>query len=72
LRLAPATRRRFWLMLAHYCGQLWNGAELARAFGVSEFTVRHCLDILTATCMVRTLPPWHDNLGNPAVPSGRR
>lgn len=67
LRLAPATLRRFWLMLAHYSGQLWNGAELARAFGVSESTVRHYLDILTATCMVRTLPPWHDNLGKRQV-----
>jgi len=62
-RLAPATLRRFWSMLAHYSGQLWNGAELARAFGVSEPTVRHYLDILAATCMVRILPPWHENVG---------
>ncbi|SVE20638.1 uncharacterized protein METZ01_LOCUS473492 [marine metagenome] len=25
------TLRRFWTMLAHYQGQLWNGAEFARA-----------------------------------------
>jgi predicted AAA+ superfamily ATPase len=66
-RLAPTTLRRFWNMLAHYSGQLWNGAELARAFGVSEPTVRHYLDILTATCMVRALPPWHENLGKRQV-----
>lgn len=66
-RLAPATLRRFWNMLAHYSGQLWNGAELARAFGVSEPTVRHYLDILSATCMVRALPPWHENLGKRQV-----
>jgi predicted AAA+ superfamily ATPase len=54
-------------MLAHYSGQLWNGAELARAFGVSEPTVRHYLDILSATCMVRALPPWHENLGKRQV-----
>lgn len=66
-RLAPATLRRFWSMLAHYSGQLWNGAELARAFGVSEPTVRHYLDILTATCMVRILPPWHENVGKRQV-----
>lgn len=66
-RLAPATLRRFWGMLAHYSGQLWNGAELARAFGVSEPTVRHYLDILSATCMVRILPPWHENMGKRQV-----
>lgn len=66
-RLAPATLRRFWSMLAHYSGQLWNGAELTRAFGVSEPTVRHYLDILAATCMVRILPPWHENVGKRQV-----
>ncbi len=66
-RLAPATLRRFWNMVAHYSGQLWNGAELARAFGVSEPTVRHYLDILAATCMVRILPPWFENVGKRQV-----
>lgn len=66
-RLAPTTLRRFWNMLAHCSGQLWNGAELARAFGVTEPTVRHYLDILAATCMVRVLPPWHENLGKRQV-----
>ena len=67
LRLPAATLRRFWGMLAHYHGQTWNGAELARAFGVSEKTVRHYLDILSATFMVRVLPPWHENLGKRSV-----
>ena len=67
LRLPPATLRRFWGMLAHYHGQIWNGAELARAFGVSEKTVRHYLDILAATFMVRVLSPWHENLGKREV-----
>lgn len=66
-RLPPATLRRFWGMLAHYSGQLWNGAELARAFGVTEPTVRHYLDILAATYMVRILQPWHENLGKRQV-----
>lgn len=66
-RLAPATLRRFWQMLAHYSGQIWNGAELARAFGVTEPTVRHYLDILCATYMVRVLPPWHENTGKRQV-----
>ena len=66
-RLASATLRRFWSMLAHYSGQLWSGAEMARAFGVSEPTVRHYLDILEATCMVRVLPPWFENVSKRQV-----
>ncbi len=27
------------MMLAHYHAQIWNGAELARAFGIAESTV---------------------------------
>ena len=61
-RLASTTLRRFWSMLAHYSGQLWSGAEMARAFGVSEPTVRHYLDILEATCMVKVLPAWFENV----------
>ncbi|MBN2360601.1 MAG: ATP-binding protein [Deltaproteobacteria bacterium] len=53
---------RFWTMLAHYHGQLFNGAELARSLGVSEPTVRRYLDLLTGVFMVRQLAPWHANL----------
>ena len=56
------TLRRFWTMLAHYHGQLWNGAEFARALGSSEPTARRYLDILNGAYMVRTLPPWYENL----------
>ena len=38
--------RRFWSMLAHYHGQVWNASEFARSFGVSDHTVRRYLDIL--------------------------
>ena len=65
--MSPATTERFWRMLAHYHGQLWNGAELARAFGVSEKTVKHYLDVLVATFMARRLAPWHENLGKREV-----
>jgi predicted AAA+ superfamily ATPase len=69
LRLPAQTLRRFWQMLAHYHGQIWNGAELARAFGVSEKTVRHYLDLLVSTHMVRILPPWYANLAKRQVRS---
>jgi predicted AAA+ superfamily ATPase len=59
----PEALRRFWSMVAHYSGQLWNGSELARALGVSQHTVRRYLDVLTGTYLVRQLGPWFENLG---------
>lgn len=62
VRIQPATLRRYWTMLAHYHGEIWNAAELARAFGVAEKTVRHYLDLLAATFLVRRLQPWSENI----------
>jgi predicted AAA+ superfamily ATPase len=67
IRVPAVTLHRFWQMLAHYHGQTWNGAELARAFGVAESTVRRYLDILAGALVVRILPPWHENLGKRQV-----
>ena len=65
---APAMRR-FWTMLAHYHGQIWNATELARSMGMSDKTVRSYLDILTGTFMVRQLQPWHANISKRQVKS---
>lgn len=59
--------RRFWNMVAHYHGQIWNAAELARALAVNESTVRRYLDLMTGVFMVRQLPPWFENLGKRQV-----
>jgi len=59
--------RRFWTMIAHYHGQIWNAAELARALSVNESTVRRYLDLMTGVFMVRQLPPWFENLGKRQV-----
>ena len=63
IRTAAETLRRFWTMVAHYHGQIWNAAELARSLGASEPTARHYLDILCGTYLARRLQPWHTNLG---------
>lgn len=65
--IPASAMQRFWSMLAHYHGQLWNAAELARALGVSESTVRRYLDLLEGVFMVRQLQPWHENLGKRQV-----
>jgi len=67
---APATAvRRFWGMVAHYHGQVWNSAEPARSLGVSESTVRRYLDFLTDAYLVRQLQPWFENIGKRQVKS---
>jgi predicted AAA+ superfamily ATPase len=67
VQIPATTLRRFWNMIAHYHGQTWNGAELARALAVGEATVRRYLDLLTDVFMVRQLPPWYENLGKRQV-----
>jgi len=62
---------RFWRMLAHYHGQVWNGAELARSFAVSLPTVVRYLDLLCATFVARRLRPWHENLGKRQVKTSK-
>lgn len=66
----PATALlRFWTMVAHYHGQVWNSAQPARALGVSPSTVRRHLDLLTDALVLRQLQPWHANLRKRQVKS---
>lgn len=69
IRIPAATLRRFWMMLAHYHGQTMNFSELGASFGISDHTVRHYVDILEGTFMVRLLQPWIPNIGKRQVKS---
>lgn len=61
IAIAARTLRRFWIMLSHYHGQILNHSELARSFGISDKTVRHYIDILEGTFMIRVMQPWFTN-----------
>jgi len=65
--MSPAVMGRFWTMLAHYHGQVWNGSEIASSMGVAPNTARAYLDALEQTFMVRRLLPWQANLGKRLV-----
>lgn len=67
VQIPAITLRRFWNMVAHYHGQIWNAAELGRALAVNESTVRRYLDLMTGVFMVRQLPSWFENLGKRQV-----
>lgn len=58
---APAMRR-FWTMLAHYHGQIWNASRMGSALGINDKTARSYMDILTQTYMIQQLQPWHENI----------
>jgi uncharacterized protein len=67
MNVAAPALYRFWAMLAHYHGQVWNAAAPARSLGVNESTVRRYLDWLTQAYLVRQLQPWFANLGKRQV-----
>lgn len=60
---------RFWMMLCHYHGQIFNASEISRSLGITDHMVRKYLDILTGTFMVRTLQPWFENMSKRQVKS---
>jgi len=62
ITVPPETLRRFWTMVAHYHGQVWNAAEFARSLGTVENTARRYLDILSGAYMIRVLSPWFESL----------
>ncbi len=68
-RISASALLRFWTMLGHYHGQIWNAAEPARALGVSQPTIRNYLDVLEGVFMARVLQPWHANLKKRQVKS---
>ena len=68
-RIPAQTLKRFWSLLAHYHGQIWNASDPAVTLGVSPPAVRHYLDVLEGMLMIRTLTPWHENLKKRQVKS---
>ncbi len=67
IRIPAETLRRFWHMVSHYHGNMINFSEIGRSFGIADTTVRHYIDILVGTFMVRTLQPWYVNIGKRLV-----
>jgi len=69
LTIPATTLRRFWTMLAHCHGQVWKASEFARAFGVTDHTVRRHLDVLVSTFVVRILQPCAEDIRKRQVKS---
>ena len=70
VRVPAETLRRFWQMLAHLQGQLFNASQLGLSLGgASHTTATRYLDVLVDTMMLRRLPPHLANVGKRLVKS---
>ncbi len=70
LRIPAETLGRFWRMLAHLQGQMFNASQLGQSLGgASHTTATRYLDVLVDTMMVRRLPPYLPNIGKRLVKS---
>jgi predicted AAA+ superfamily ATPase len=69
LRIPASALERYWSLLAHWHGQVWNAAELGRVMGASPATANHYRDIFDGTYLIRVLQPWFENLGKRQIKS---
>ncbi len=69
VQIPSETLRRFWTMVAHYHGQIWNASEFARSFGVADTTIRRYLDVMISTYVMRQLLPFSENIGKRQIKS---
>jgi len=66
-RIPAETLRRFWTMLAHNQGQLFNASVFARALDIKGVTTSRYLDLMVDLLLVRRLKPWTSNIGRRLV-----
>lgn len=71
LRVDATSLSRFWRMLAHLHGQLFNASAVANSLDVSAPTVNRWLDHMVGALLVRKLEPFHANLGKRLVKSNK-
>ncbi len=69
IQIPPPQLRRFWMMLAHYHGNIFNASEIGKSLNLSHNTIRYYTDILAGTFMIRQLPPWFENISKRQVKS---
>ncbi len=69
IRIPAHALRRFWAMLAHYHGQIWNATGFAHSISTSQKTAKRYLDVLTDSFVVRQLQPWFENIKKRQVKS---
>jgi len=68
-RIPAETLERFWTILAHNQGTIFNAAQMARNIEVSSVTVKKYLDLMVDLLLVRKLKPYIFNLNKRLIKS---
>ena len=61
IHIPAKSMRRFWMMLTHYHGNIFNASQISKSLGFSNMTATRYLDLLSGTFLVRQLQPWFYN-----------
>lgn len=69
IRISPIELRRFWMMIAHYHGNIFNASEIGKSLGLNHKTIRNYTDILVGTFMLREIPAWFENISKRQIKS---
>ncbi len=69
IRISPIELRRFWMMIAHYHGNVFNASEIGKSLRLNHKTIRYYTDILVGTFMLREIPAWFENISKRQIKS---
>jgi predicted AAA+ superfamily ATPase len=69
IRVPSVQLERFWQMLAHCHGEVWNASKIAESLSVSAPTINHWANILDDTFLIRRIRPYFVNLKKRLVKS---
>ncbi len=62
VNIAAPMIRRFWQMIAHFHGQIWNASKVAQSMDISGPTCKRYLDLMEQSHILRILPSYSVNL----------
>jgi uncharacterized protein len=62
LNANPSIIRKFWTMLSHFHGNVWNAQSFARSLGVTSPTISRYLHFMEQAYLVFTLPSYNANV----------
>ena len=60
--ISPQLIKRFWTMLAHFHGGIWNASSFSRALGFTHPTMNKYLDYLEGALLLRRLYPFYPSI----------
>lgn len=71
VQIMPQNIMKFWMMIVHYHGQIFNAHEIGNSLDLTGPTAKRYLDILAGTFMIRILQPWYENIKKRQIKSSK-